>query len=283
MKSLLQTPVSSAGRVYKMYASRLEKLGIYTLYDFLLHIPSRYEDFSLITSIEKVQPGEVITVHAKVEQIKNLFTKRGKRIQEAFVTDGTDTLKVIWFNQQFITKVIHQGDMVSLSGRVEMNGNHLVLTSPEYEVMNGNPTLHTGRLVPIYPETRGVSSKWLRRQVYKIIHEYQDQLDEYLPYSIIEQENLPTYHEAIEHIHFPESLQQATTAKNRLAFDEVFLLQLAAAQRRKLWRQKVHGTPFAIKKFEKEIQNFWQHLPFSLTGAQRKVIHAMFEDMEDTE
>ena len=279
----LQTPVSHAGRAMKMYASRLEKLGIFKLEDFLLHIPSRYEDFSLITPINKIQPGEIITVHAKVEQIRNIFTKYGKKIQEAFVTDGTETLKVIWFNQQFLTKSIHQGDMIALSGRVELSSNHLVLTSPEYEIMNGNPTLHTGRLVPIYPETKGVSSKWLRRQTYKIIHEYTSKLSEYLPYSIIEKENLIGYNQAIEQIHFPDSIKQAQEARQRLSFDEVFLLQLAASTRKKAWREQVKGTAFAVKKFTKEIQNFWEQLPFALTGAQRKVIHAIFEDMEKSQ
>jgi ATP-dependent DNA helicase RecG len=279
----LQTPVASAGRAMKMYASRLEKLGIFTLGDFLTHIPSRYEDFSLITPIEKIHPGEVVTIQGKVEQIKNIYTRFGKKIQEAFVNDETGTIKVIWFNQQFLIKAIHQGDIVSLSGRVEQSNNHIVLTSPEYEIMNGNSTLHTGRLVPIYPETKGISSKWLRRQIYKIIHESSSNLIEHFPYSIIEKDHLIGYREAIEQIHFPISLDLAQKAKQRLSFDEVFFMQLAASKRRREWKQQTIGTAFTIEKYKKFIQIFWEQLSFELTSAQRKVIHAIFEDMEKSQ
>jgi len=275
----LQTPIAQNGRAMKMYASRLEKLGIYTIGDFLQHIPSRYEDFSLITPIVKVQPGEIVTVRATVKQMKNLFTKTGKRIQEAIVFDETGELKVIWFNQQFLTRVIHEGDKISLSGRVEFNNRHIVLAAPEYEITTTGPTIHTGRFVPIYPETSGVSSKWLRRQVYKIIYENPEIFIEYLPYSILEKYELMGYKEAIEQIHFPKSLDLANKAKNRLSFDEIFLLQLTAAQKKQAWKKMTKGFSFDIKKYEKEIQIFWEHLPFSLTGAQRRVIREMFEDL----
>lgn len=276
----LQTPVSSAGRTMKMYASRLEKLGIFKLGDFLQHIPSRYDDLSLISPINKIQSGEVVTVQGNLVKIRNVFTKRGKKLQEATVEDGTGELDILWFNQPYITKVLNSGDKVSFSGRVEKNGNHLLLAAPEYELLNGGPTLHTGRLVPIYPETKGISSKWLRRQVYKIMHENGERLSEYLPYSILEQQKLIGYKQAIEQIHFPDSLEQTERARSRLAFDEVFLLQLSSSLRKFQWKKKASGNTFAIKKFEKEIQIFWELLPFELTGAQRKVIHAIFEDME---
>ncbi|MDE2026520.1 MAG: hypothetical protein KGJ07_08590, partial [Patescibacteria group bacterium] len=276
----LQTPIAVAGRAMKMYASRLEKLGIFKLGDFLQHIPSRYEDLSLITPIDKIQPGELVTVQGTLVKIRNVFTKRGKKLQEATVEDETGQLDIIWFNQPYITKVLIAGNRVSFSGRVEKNGTHILLTAPEYELLNNGPLLHTGRLVPIYPETKGISSKWLRRQIYKIIFEQGDSLSEYLPDAILNTQKLMRYKQALEQVHFPSTLEQAERARTRLAFDEVFLLQLASSQRRLLWKQKTMGNAFDIKTNEKEIQVFWEHLPFELTGAQRKVIHAIFEDME---
>jgi len=276
----LQTKVKHAGRVFKMYAGRLEKLDIYTLEDFLYHIPFRYEDFSRITPIQKITPGTVVTIQGKVIQMRNVFTRTYKKLQEAKVEDTTGVIDIIWFNQQFLTKMIHKDDNISLSGRVELNNNKPTLISPEYEIMYEKmPAIHTGRLVPIYSETKGISSKWLRRQIYKILYEFKKNSYEYLPYSILDNESLMGLTDAIEQIHFPNTLSTVFEAKKRLAFDEVFLLQLAAEVKRHEWKKTRISSSFDIKKFQKEIQIFWEKLPFSLTDAQRKAVHEIFEDL----
>ena len=175
----LQTPVKEASRVYKMYALRLEKLGINTLGDFLFHIPFRYDDYSLVSKIEKIQAGEIITVKGVVEKIENQYTRKSKSLQRATVKDETGNINALWFNQPFLTRVMKQGDSISLSGKVELNKNKLIFISPDYEIIFNNQTIHTGRLVPVYPETKGISSKWLRRQIYKILEE-KILLNEYL-------------------------------------------------------------------------------------------------------
>src|SRR5665811_2183478 len=166
----LNSSVNKASRLYKMYAKRLEKLGIYTFKDFLYHIPFRYDDFSLISKIGSVQAGETVTIRGEIIEISNEYTRRFKKIQKAKVKDKSGEINVIWFNQPYLLKTIRRGDTVSLSGKIEKNLNNLVIQAPVYEVISKeNPeTIHTGRLVPIYPETRGVSSKWLRRQIYNI-------------------------------------------------------------------------------------------------------------------
>ncbi|HEX8965122.1 MAG TPA: OB-fold nucleic acid binding domain-containing protein [Patescibacteria group bacterium] len=186
----LQQSVKDTGRALKMYAGRLQKLNIETLEDFLYHIPFRYEDFSLISPIDKVQPGETVTIQGEVVQIRNVFTRNHKKLQEGKVQDKTGIMDILWFNQLYLTKMIHMGDSISLSGRVEENKGKLVMISPEYEILypNSTQTLHTGRLVPVYPETKGVSSKWLRRQTYKIIYEFVKNMHEYMPYSILDKE-----------------------------------------------------------------------------------------------
>src|SRR3989304_7796991 len=146
----LKTPLESAGRVYKMYAGRLEKLGITKLENFLYHIPFRYEDFSLISKIGQVQAGEKVTVQGKVEEIKNQYTKRWKSLQKATISDDTGSLNVIWFNQPYIPKSVSVGDQISLSGKISRDGNKLSMQSPDFEVVFENQTIHTGRLVPIY-------------------------------------------------------------------------------------------------------------------------------------
>src|SRR5258706_7844228 len=240
----LQLSLADAGGAYKLYAKRLTKLGIFKLEDFLYHIPFRYEDFSLKVKIRSLRLDELVTIQGKVIEMKNVYTKRFKKIQEAKVEDETGTTEVIWFNQPFLARVIHPGDTISMSGRASWYNRRLAFISPQYEIIysaeNENPneikTIHTGRLVPVYPETKGVSSKWLRRQVYKIIYENGLDLDEYLPYSLIKNANLEGIKESIEHIHFPKRIDETIKAKERLSFDEIFFLRLASEIRKAEWK-----------------------------------------------
>jgi len=275
----LQTPIEKTGRIFKMYARRLEKLGIKTFEDFLYHIPSRYDDFSLISKINRVQPGEVVTIQATVSQISNEFTKNFKRLQKAEVADDTGTIKVVWFNQPYLLNVIHANDKISLSGKVDWFLRKLVLQSPEYEIINNSPTIHTGRIVPVYPETRGVTSKWLRRQVYQLINDNRENFNEYLPDSVIQEHSLITVNTAIEQIHFPKSLEAAEKSRQRLSFDELFLLQLSAMERKLNWNKNLVGNPYSIDKFKEKIKKFWEKLPFTLTGAQKRAVSEIFKDL----
>ncbi|OGH37419.1 MAG: ATP-dependent DNA helicase RecG [Candidatus Levybacteria bacterium RIFCSPLOWO2_01_FULL_38_21] len=276
----LETPIKEAGIVFKKYASRLEKLGIKKIEDFLYHIPFRYEDYSLVSKIADIQPGEIVTIEGIVTEIKNEFTKRWKNIQKAKIADDTGSLSVVWFNQPFIPRIIKKGDVISLAGKVDWFKNKTIFQSPEYEVIyKGVEPLHTGRLVPVYNETRGISSKWLRRQISKIIKEQVKFVNEHIPDSILKKTELIGLKEAIEQIHFPKSLDQAEKAKLRLSFDELFLLQLAALLRRGQWKNKFVGSPFSISKYKKDIEKFWSKLPFELTNAQKKAVKEIFADL----
>ena len=262
-----------------MYARRLEKLGIKTFEDFLYHIPSRYDDFSLISKINRVQPGEIVTVQGVVSEITNEFTKNFKRLQKAEIADETGTIEVVWFNQPYLTQVIHAQDKISLSGKIDWFLRRLVMQSPEYEILNDSPTIHTGRLVPIYPETRGITSKWIRRQVYKLINDNRENYNEYLPDSIINENSLIPISTAIDQIHFPKTLESAEKSKQRLSFDELFLLQLSAMERKLNWNKNLVSDPFSVDKFKGQIDSFLNKLPFKLTNAQKRVVEEIFEDL----
>jgi ATP-dependent DNA helicase RecG len=275
----LQTPVATAGRIYKLFARRLEKLGISTFEDFLYHIPFRYDDFSLISKINRVQPGEIVTIQGTVSSIANEFTKNFKRIQKAEIADNTGTIDVIWFNQPYLTKIIHVQDKIALSGKIDWFLRRLTMQSPEYEIINDLPMIHTGRLVPVYPETRGITSKWLRRQTYKLINENAAQFTEYLPDSTLVDHSLMKFKDAIEQIHFPKTLDNVGKAKRRLSFDELFLLQLSSMDRRTNWNKKLVSKPYSIDIFKDQIDKFLAKLPFTLTGAQKRVIDEIFKDL----
>ena len=245
----LQTPVATYGRIYKLYARRLEKLGILTFEDFLYHIPFRYDDFSLLSKINQVQPGEVVTIQGTVSEITNEFTKNFKRIQKAEIADETGTIQVIWFNQPYLTKVIHAQDKIAISGKIDWFLRKIVMQSPDYEIITDSPAIHTGRLVPVYPETKGITSKWMRRQIYNLLNQNMDQFTEYLPESTIADHSLIRLTEAIQQVHFPKSENIAEKSRQRLAFDELFLLQLSAMDRKLNWNKNLTSNPYSVDEF----------------------------------
>lgn len=280
----LSQPVEKVYLVGKVFARRLKKLGIETVGDLLTHFPFRYQDYSLVTKIALLQPGETVTIGGKILAIKNEFTKNRKKIQKAQVGDSTGIIEAVWYNQPFLVKTLSPGKFVSLSGKVNWFGKKLVMAMPEYELVTANlpqPTIHTGRLVPIYPETYGISSKWLRSRIAPLLEQCKDKLFEYLPYSILEKNQLINYKEAIYQIHFPESKEMAKKSRERLAFDELFLLLLASFKRRKEWESKTVGNKFQISKFQPQIQQFLKNLPFELTKSQRKAIGEILTDLSE--
>lgn len=273
----LKTKVADVSRVYKMYSGRLARLGIFTVEGFLYHIPFRYDDFGLISKIDDIQEGEIVTIQGVVQSIKNLYARRFI-IQKAKITDETGELEVTWFNQPYLTRVIGEGDRISLSGKVIQKGSRLTLQSPEYEVLEGE-ALHTGRLVPVYPETRGVSSKWLRRQVHKILEESLGQIKEVLPEEILLKNKLLDLKTAIFQIHFPDNYEMAQKARERLSFDEFLSIHLRSMNLKKNWEEKNLNKPIEVNKFRNKINELIRNLPFELTSAQKKTIEEIFGDL----
>jgi ATP-dependent DNA helicase RecG len=276
----LTTKVSQASRSLKLYAKRLERLGIATLGDFLYHIPSRYEDYSLLAPIGTLQEGEVVTVRGHVVQAKNQYTKRFKTLQKVTLADDTGSIDLTWFNQPFIVKNLGFNDTLSVSGRVELFSHKITMISPVYEVLAENTQpVHTGRIIPVYPETHGVSSKWLRRQIYQLLEELTPELEEYLPEELRRHYDLLDLPTAIRQIHYPASFEQAEKARARLGFDELFLLQLAAKQRKKQWMDQKKGHAFKLSPYQHQIDALLASLPFTLTPSQQEAVTDIFSDL----
>lgn len=283
----LHTSVTSYSRSFKMYASRLEKLDIKTLKDFIFHLPSRYEDYSVISPIAQIQEGETVTIQGQVLEIKTNFLRgtRIKTMQKALVADGSGTIELTWFNQPFLTKTILPNTQISASGKVAVFGRSrkLSIQSPQYEILNTNtPAIHTARLIPVYPETQGISSKWLRRQIHTILTQYIDELEEYLPEKILRTYKLPDLQEAMKEIHYPRSIESANQARHRLAFDELLLMQLNTLQKRAEWNKAQNAVPFEIKKHMLKINKCIKSLPFTLTNAQKIALNEIFDDLQQT-
>ena len=274
----LSTPVTKLPLVGPTYARRLEKLGIEKLEDLLYHIPHRYLDYRIVSTIESVQIGETVTIQGNVDSIKNIYTKFGKKIQLAEISDVTGSMQSVWFNQPYLVKNIRKGERYSFSGKAELFDRKMSLMSPEYEnIENNQNTVHTARLVPIYPETARLSSKWIRGKIAAVFNTLINEIKEYLPDEILTKSNFPTISESLKYVHYPNELEEAERGRERLAFDELLFYQLKSLYRKNDW-QKIKSI-YSLKVDKKILEEFKKGLSFTLTVSQERSIQEILADI----
>ena len=267
--------------VGRMYAKRLARLEINHVEELLHHIPSRYKDFRIITEIAKTKIGEIVTFQGKVNSIKNIYTSGGKRIQVAEVTDSTGTINIIWFNQIYLVKNIKKDGIYSFSGKVDEFNRKKALLSPDYEeIQKGKDCIHTARLVPVYPETSGISSKWLRARIKYVLDILIYDIDEFLPDETLKKMKLTEFSYSINSIHFPETPKEAEEARKRLAFNEVLFQQTKSLARKNEWSKNILTNTLKIEA--KIFKEFVDSLPFTLTDSQKNAVKEVLEDLAKT-
>lgn len=273
----LETRIEDLNRVGKTTAKRLNKLGLETARDLIFHFPFRYEDFSKILPISKLEAGIAATIRGKIELIANRRSPRKRKfLTESVVSDKTGSVKVIWFNQPYLTKVLKTGDEVFLSGKVNFDRYDIQLINPIYEKAGKLETIHTARLVPIYSTTEKLTQKQIRFLIKSVIALSKD-IPDWLPDDIKKRLKLLSLDQALKQIHFPKNYEQIDQALQRLKFDELllFLLQVLFSKR-DLKESKATG----IKFFEKETKKFVESLPFKLTSDQRKASWEILQDLQ---
>jgi ATP-dependent DNA helicase RecG len=279
----LDQKISVVPLIGPSFATRLEKLGIFSVSDLLYYLPFRYDDFSLISQIGRVQPGETVTVHGTVESMKNQFTGRGFILQNAKISDDTGSIEAVWFNQTFLTKSIHKGDVVNFSGKVTQKGPKIQLQSPHYEVIRpSQPPIHTGRLVPVYSETAGITSKWLRSRLWFLLDQVRHDLlkvQDLLPENIKKEYDLMDLKTALFEVHFPSSLEMAQKARERLGFNELLEAQVTSMIKKHSLKKTTVGNRLEIAPHVGKIFSFMENLPFKLTNSQKKVVEEIFADL----
>ncbi len=279
MKSIdIYDPIENLRGVNSKITKQLEHLGIETVRDLLLYFPRRYDDFSVTTKIKDITIGEKYTISGTVLSIENNRAFRSRMaITSAQISDGDRTIKATWYNQPFLIRNIHKDQKINISGKVGYQQKSLIMQNPAYEVLNLNSeTTHTGRLVPIYKETRGLTSRWLRSLVKNALT-CSDQVEDILPEDIKKKRSLISTQSSIKQIHFPKNRKEQQEAKRRISFDELFLIQLIILNSRK--QLESVGAPKIIPdiKLTKTILN---SLPFKLTDAQKKALWQVLKDME---
>jgi ATP-dependent DNA helicase RecG len=264
-------------RVGQVLAKKLKKLGLENNLDLLFYYPSRYEDFSQVSNISDLQPEQTTTVKGRIEIINNRRSwRRRMMITEAVIRDDTEAIKIIWFNQPFITKILKPGEEIFISGKVSQDQIGLFFKNPIYEKVKSETT-HTARIIPIYPLTEGITEKQLRFLT-KQVMQHLSSLGDWLPEKIIQKYKLLPLKEALQQIHFPDNWQRLRAAQRRLSFDELFTVQLLNLKNKK----ELASQSAPIMKFqEKAIKNLVNNLPFKLTTSQKKCAWQIIKDLQN--
>jgi ATP-dependent DNA helicase RecG len=272
----LNTPIEQIHKLLKPQVAALKKLEIFTLQDLLLYFPYRYLDFSLVKPIAKITAEEMVSVKGKIKTINSRFSFRGRMsLCEAIIADETGNIKVIWFNQPYLAKVLQPNEEIFLAGTPEIYNHTLQLVNPIYEKATDFP-IHTARLLPLYHLTAGIYHKTLRNLIAKAFPA-KEQLVDILPNELLTNQNLPNIQTTIQLTHFPESIADVERAKTRLAFEEIFLNQLAV-QKHKL--ELVQKSSIKISFDQALVKNFVDSLPFKLTLEQKKATWEILQDLE---
>ncbi|MEK6615617.1 MAG: DEAD/DEAH box helicase, partial [Bacteroidota bacterium] len=244
----------------------------------MTYFPRGYTDASEITPLAHLQINELTTFEGILSNFFSKKTKTGKFLTRALFTDETGSVEIIWFNQPHITRLLPAGKRILLTGKPKRIAERISIMNPIGELKSFNPT-HTARIIPVYHETKGITSKWLRSKIKQVLETHRKTLEEYMPEEILKENDLMDYADAVSEVHFPSSSELLEKSKKRLAFDELFLLQLRALQKKWLFRSEVKESK-KIEIDEQEIQKFLKLLPFTLTSAQKKVLEEILQDLE---
>ncbi len=271
----IDSPVSDIPGIGYSNSKALAKQDVYTVRDFLYYFPRRYDDYSSFKSINRLVPDETVTVIGVVQSITT--GQRGRyQITECVVSDSTGRLRVSWFNRAWLIHQIREGMGIVLSGKVDVYLGRPVMSNPEWEPVEQD-NITTNRIVPIYALNQNLKQNFLRRMIYNTVRHWTEQLPEFLPESVLESADLLPLQMAISNIHFPESKEMLRYAQDRLAFDEIFLLQLCVLSQKQEWNGLM-AEPLEVS--DEVFENEWvKSLPFELTNAQLKALADIRKDM----
>ncbi|HEY7835061.1 MAG TPA: ATP-dependent DNA helicase RecG, partial [Ktedonobacterales bacterium] len=311
---LLRAPVTAVAGVGPALEQRLARLGIQTVRDLLFHFPREHHDYSKLKKIGQLEWGEVATILGLLLDVENVRGgKRGLVRTLARVSDETGEVRALWFNQPYLLKQLPRGAYIVLTGVKQRIGNRVEFNVRSHELPEQGDLINTGRLVPVYPLTEGLTPKVLRRVIKWAVDRCAGFVPEYLPLAIRRRAQLLALPEAVAQIHFPDNERALTEARRRLAFDELFLIQMGMLTRRANWRD---GPPAPVLRAPDTLifadaagagdagdatpdaalatvaggdlggglwpvtaTCFERTLPFRFTGAQRRVVREVLADL----
>ncbi len=285
-------PSITLDKIFRLTAeqkSGLKRLGLKKVRDLLFYFPNRYGDSASIVNIADVVSGDTVSIYGRIEGIKLGKGFRTKiAMASATIEDNTGKIKAVWFHQPYIAKMIQAGTSAKFTGRISQNKAGLYITNPEFERIDKMPIAGGASLfteggqeilsLPIYPETKSISSKWIYHALQKIFGSgLLDEITDPIPEEILKKYSLPSLKTALIWIHTPKKLSDADMARKRFAFEEVFLIQLRKQKER---RELEQNPAFVIEKTEAEIQKFTERFPFKETNAQHRAIEQILNDFK---
>lgn len=281
MRNLFETSVQYLKGVGPKRKKTLERLGIDTLEDLLYLFPRRYEDRRQMTPLSNLKLGEYQTIAGKILRVdgrRSWYTK--KHVFEAEIGDESSRVFCVWFNRPYMDKYLNVGQEIILYGKVDLYKDRFQIVCPDYEIISDDEedrSLSVGRIVPIYPLTRGVSQRYLRKAVKRCLEAHASAIKDIIPYDIRKKYGLDNLVKSLWSIHFPESNEAQAVAYKRVSFEEFFLFQISVFLR----RMSIVTKQGVAHKIENDFYvKFLSLFPFELTNSQRKVIDDIARDLK---
>jgi ATP-dependent DNA helicase RecG len=260
--------------------TRLKKLKITSVQDLLHHYPRTYHDFSKLKNISDLKEGLGCTVKVKILSFTNQYLKKRFSVQRVLVQDQTGQIKVTWFNQPFLEHNLKPGITIYLSATPQLFRGQIQFNSPDYEIADPKKDpLHTNRLLPLYPSTAGLNSKFFRKVVHQALH-FLPQKSDFIPPLLLKKHSLLDLPHALKQIHQPQDQKSLREARKRLGLNEVLLSQLSSHLKKQSWENLKPDPPLSLSSKKKKIINdFIESLPFGLTPSQKKTWQELKTDL----
>lgn len=284
----LQSPIEKEFRLTPLQKSALKKMGLLKVEDLLYHFPTRYGDTKEIKYIENLKKGDTAVIFGRVSGLKTskAFIKKIP-MSDATLSDETGKIKLVWFNQPYIAKMISENSLVRVQGKISERKGSLYISNPKIENTKDVPNAsheslfstkdiddHT--MYPVYSESKGISSLWIYHAIQKIFNaKTLDKLQDPIPENILKKYNLPNIRTAFIWIHTPKNNDDSLSARKRFAFQEIFFIQIQKQKEKKLWAQK---SGWNIETSKKDIEDFINKFPFKPTESQIEAINSITAD-----
>jgi ATP-dependent DNA helicase RecG len=271
----LQSPITILPGIGEATAEQFARLGIVKVLDLIWHLPARYDDYSLMRTIDQLEPGEQATVIANLWEIRERKISMNRTIVQGILSDSTGTLRATWYNK-WIVKQLKPNTTLRFSGKIDLFRGQKTIENPVFEELD-DERVATGRLSPVYPLTEGISNNRVRNLIHDVLDDFVRFVNDPLPAHLRHMYELVDLSTALYQVHFPDSAESLAAARRRLAFEELFYIQLGVLQRRRAL-QDVTAPAFYVTP--EQLAEYTSVLPFALTGAQERVIDEMLRDLE---
>jgi ATP-dependent DNA helicase RecG len=265
----LESPIEAMQGVGTSVAATLTGVGVRRVRDLLYYFPREHYDYRRRDRIRALCYGEKTTILGVVQSVRTRFPRRGLSITTAMIGDDSGSIPVRWFNQSYLEKQFQPGRHIAISGQADLYEGYPVFLPRDYEWISEQDLVHSSRLVPVYPLSKGLYQKSLRKLIRAALDKVAGDVTDFLPSSLLKDFDLWPLNQALEQYHFPDDEDCLSSARRRLAFDEVFSIQIGLLLRKREWQRESNGHALPVDSQQREA--FLSALPFTLTRAQTRV------------